>query len=103
MRMLASAMAAAAGLGTAAGVALVARHADPPAPAATRTAVARPAVATAPTRTVRIVVQAPSAPPAEPQNADPRKVKPREAKPRREQHRHGPKPVRGHPKPKDKR
>ena len=89
MRMLASAMAAAAGLGTAAGVALVARPADPPARTAAAAGVPRPA-STEPTRTVRIV--AAPRPPVH------------EAKARKgEQRAHGPKPGRGHHKPKPKR
>jgi len=54
MRMLASAMAAAAGLGTAAGVALVARQSDPPARRPVTADTGRPVV-TPPTRTVVVI------------------------------------------------
>ena len=88
MRMLASAMAAAAGLGTAAGVALVARPADPPARTAAVVVVPRPA-GTELTRTVRVV----SAPRPPAKGAKGRKGK---------QGAHGPKSGRGHRKPKAK-
>jgi hypothetical protein len=67
MRLLASAMLAAAGLGTAAAVALVARKADQPSHPPVVAAAARPA-ATTPTRTVVVVRQAPS-PPTHPKHA----------------------------------
>ena len=71
MRMLASAMAAAAGLGTAGGVALVAHQADSPrrTPAAVTTG--HPA-ATAPPRTVVVVVR-PAGPRPKPKPQKPKR------------------------------